>query len=132
MTDGKGSVMHAMKNDSIGFSGFGEAYFSEVNFDEIKGWKRHKNMVCNIVVPSGKVLFVMKDNRTLITTTTDIILSKENYQRLTIPPGIWFGFKGLSALETNLILNIASIKHDLYEQETLNLSNFDYNWKWRV
>ena len=37
----KGTVMHAIKKNSNGFAGFGEAYFSTVNFNNIKGWKKH-------------------------------------------------------------------------------------------
>ena len=36
-----GNVMHAMKNDSPGYSGFGEAYFSREYFGAVKAWKRH-------------------------------------------------------------------------------------------
>ena len=34
-----GSVMHALKASSDGYAGFGEAYFSSVNFQKVKGWK---------------------------------------------------------------------------------------------
>jgi len=73
----------------------------------------------------------MYDDRTYINKTTDIVLSNDNYHRLTIPPGVWFGFKGLSLMGTNKILNVASIKHDPLESETCNLATFPYNWNWR-
>ena len=46
-----GNVLHAMKNDSPGPFGFGEAYFSEIEFKMIKAWKRHREMTLNLVVP---------------------------------------------------------------------------------
>jgi len=50
-----GDVFHGIKNDDAGFSGFGEAYFSEIKGGKIKAWKRHEKMICNIIVTSGKV-----------------------------------------------------------------------------
>ena len=58
-----GDVMHGMKNDDVGFSGFGEAYFSLINSGAIKGWKRHREMVCNFIVPSGKIKVVVFDDK---------------------------------------------------------------------
>ena len=48
-----GNVMHGMKESDSGFSGFSEAYFSEIDFGAIKAWKRHKEMTLNLVVPVG-------------------------------------------------------------------------------
>ena len=36
----KGNIFHALKKSDIGFNGFGEAYFSTINQNEIKGWKK--------------------------------------------------------------------------------------------
>ena len=46
----------------------------------------------------------------------EVILSPNEYIRLTVPPGIWFGFKGLGK-PVNLISNIADIEHDPSEVE---------------
>ena len=37
-----GNVLHGMKKSSSGYSGFGEAYFSQIDRGAIKAWKRHK------------------------------------------------------------------------------------------
>jgi dTDP-4-dehydrorhamnose 3,5-epimerase len=115
-----GSVMHALKMDDNGFFSFGEAYFSTVKKGVIKGWKKHTQMILNIVVPVGKIKFVIYDDRLDSDTSGqyfEIILSaRENYQRLTIQPGLWVAFEGLGDDE-NLLLNIASIKHDPSEAE---------------
>ena len=58
-----GNVMHAMKNDSPGYFGFGEAYFSEIEYKMIKAWKRHREMTLNLVVPHGEVRFILHDDR---------------------------------------------------------------------
>jgi dTDP-4-dehydrorhamnose 3,5-epimerase len=126
----KGDIYRVIKASDPNFLGFGEAYFSFINPGEIKGWKLHKRMVLNLTVPVGSVRFVIvyNDGDTVIKPKFDqVILSAENYLRLTIPANIWFAFQGMS-LKQNLVLNIASIMHDPHESETLCLSNFDFSW----
>ena len=108
-----GSVYHALKNTDKGFKQFGEIYFSSVKKDIIKAWKLHKKMTLNLIVPVGKVVFCFLDEREKSTTYNKpfkIILSQNPYFRLTVPPNIWFGFKGLHN-GLNMITNIASIPH---------------------
>ena len=118
----KGDIFHAMKESDIGFSGFGEAYFSTINKGETKGWKKHIKMTLNIIVPFGSIQFVVYDEAN--TQSLKIVLSNENYQRLTIKPGRWFCFTGLD--ESNLLLNIASCEHDPDESIKVNLNTFSY------
>lgn len=122
----KGDVLHGMKVSEDSFAGFGEAYFSTVIKDEIKAWKRHKKMVLNLIVPTGAVKFVVK-NPENIEKTFETILSKENYSRLTIQPGFWFGFQGIGE-GLNLVANIASIEHDPNEVERKNLDEIKHEW----
>jgi dTDP-4-dehydrorhamnose 3,5-epimerase len=123
-----GNVMHAMKKSSEGYSGFGEAYFSEIDKGAIKAWKKHKNMVLNLVVPLGKIKFVIFDNRFDENGKFyEIILSKENYCRLTVPPNLWLGFQGLSDSSSTL-LNIADTEHNPLESEHLELEKINYDW----
>ena len=58
-----GEVLHGLKKNDDNFYGFGEAYFSTINYGDIKGWKRHSGMVLNILVPIGKIKFVVYDDR---------------------------------------------------------------------
>ena len=125
-----GSVLHALKKTDPGFKNFGEVYFSTVVKDAVKAWKLHQRMTLNLVVPVGSVLFSFKDNRKKSCTynkTCKIILSKKPYFRLTVPPGIWFGFKGVSE-GLNLICNVANIPHDSHEVLRKNIDEFDIDW----
>ena len=123
--DSKGDVFHAMKEGDIGFSGFGEAYFSTVNQDCIKGWKKHLRMTLNLVVPVGKVEFVIYDENKK--KFSNVKLSQENYQRLTIQPGLWIAFKGIE--EYNILLNLANIRHDPDESVNIKINDILYEWK---
>lgn len=120
-----GNILHAMKQQESSFAGFGEAYFSTVGYGVVKGWKKHTKMVLNLVVPCGCILFVLFDGRTGTATSgqiMEITLSTTNYQRLTVPPGVWMAFKGMTT-GLNMLLNIASIPHDPGEAENLPLQN---------
>ena len=110
-----GNVMHAMKMTSKGYEGFGEAYFSQIEKNALKAWKRHKEMTLNLIVPVGEIRFILFDDRVAENTQfQEIIISKENYCRLTIPPMIWMGFQGLSD-GISILLNIANIEHNADE-----------------
>jgi len=126
-----GDVLHAMKMSDHGYSGFGEAYFSSIEPQAIKGWKRHKQMVLNLVVPVGTVRFILfddRDNQDNVNHFQEVTLSIENgYSRLTIPPMIWVGFQGLG-LQTSLVLNIANIEHSPEEVERKELAEIKFNW----
>ena len=54
-----GDIYHVFKKTDKEFKDFGEAYFSFINQGCIKGWKKHKEMTLNLVVPIGKVKFVI-------------------------------------------------------------------------
>lgn len=120
----KGDIFKLLSNDSQGFDKFGEAYYSSINFNEIKGWKKHLKMQCILIPVSGDVDVV-----------TFCIESKqfEKYNlnikdpyRLIIPPNIIFAFKGNEA--SNCILNIGNILHEPEESITFNLDEFKYDW----
>lgn len=120
-----GSVLHAIKQNDVGYAGFGEAYFSWVVSGAVKGWKRHTQMTMNLVVPVGQVKFVFCLDGAAEFRVEEI--GVDPYARLTVPPGIWFCFQGV-AKPQSLVLNIASIPHDPNEVERLALSKIEYDW----
>jgi dTDP-4-dehydrorhamnose 3,5-epimerase len=124
-----GSVLHAMKKNDQGFEGYGEAYFSEIESQGIKAWKRHKEMTLNLIVPMGAIRFVLYDNRVNEDgNVQQVVLSKNNYQRLTIPPMVWVGFQGVSN-GTSMLLNIANITHSPDEVNVKDINEINFNWE---
>lgn len=117
----KGDVLHAMKRSDPGFVDFGEAYFSTVLPGETKGWKCHRIMQLNLVVPVGMVRFHVHDAETGETARYDI--GGERYARLTVPPGYWVAFGGISDTPS-LLLNLASIEHDPEEAQSVPLGTY--------
>ncbi len=125
-----GDVYHGMKSSDMGFTGFEEAYFSTIYPGIIKPWKKHLEMTLNLIVPVGRIRFVLYDDRINSQTKgnyMDVILSLENYYRLTIPPQIWMAFKG-EGKSTSLLLNLANLKHSPNEIERVDLDCFKFNW----
>ena len=120
----KGDIFHAMKKSDEGFSGFGEAYFSTIKQDDIKGWKIHNKMTLNLVTPVGEIEFVIYDEH--IQKFYTINLSQRNYQRLTIEPGLWVAFRGIE--KNNILLNISNIEHDKDEMVNIGLNEIIYEW----
>ena len=120
-----GDVLHAMKKSDSGYMGFGEAYLSLVEFGAVKAWKRHLQMTLNLIVPVGRVRFVFVDSTGSV---KEVIAGEDHYVRLTVPPGIWFGFQGISE-GAAVLLNIANIEHSPEEIERKELNEFEYDWR---
>jgi dTDP-4-dehydrorhamnose 3,5-epimerase len=122
-----GDVLKVLMKEEDSFKNFGEAYFSEVHANAVKAWKFHKRMTLNLAVPVGMVRFVFCEERNGVMEFKTIEIGSENYARITVSPGIWFGFKGI-AKGVSLVLNIADIMHDPDEVERRDVEEITYNW----
>lgn len=121
-----GDLFHGLKCTDEGYSEFGEAYFTHIQPNKIKGWKRHNKVTLNLIVIYGEVKFYIFDDTENKNHITEIILSpNSNYKRLLIPPGYWVAFKGLSDHES-IILDIINEPHDPSEADKCDISNFPF------
>ena len=87
-------------------------------------------MVLNLIVPIGSIRFVIYDDREKSETFEcyqEIVLSRKNYCRLTVPPMLWVAFQGLEDGE-NILLNFANLSHDQNEVDKKNLDQFNFIW----
>lgn len=127
-----GNVFHAIKSSDLGYVNFSEAYFTTINWLAIKPWKRHYRMTLNLIVISGEIQFVIYDDRLDSSTngvTESYLLGPEkNYSRLTIPPGLWVAFQGLSK-QKNIALNVADLLHEPSEIDRKDLDFNRHNWR---
>ena len=119
-----GDVLHGLKRTDTGYTGFGEAYFSQIEFDAVKAWKRHTRMTLNLVVPVGIVKFAFVDDQD---DRFIKVVSPHDFVRLTVPPGIWFGFKGLGKRK-NLIVSCSTLKHNKSEILRKKIKEIKYKW----
>ena len=133
ISDERGSVLHMLRNDSPEFEKFGECYFSEIFPKKIKAWKRHTLQTQNLAVPIGLIKIVFFDSRENSITKgileEHVIGRPENYYRLKIPPGIWYGFTCLSK-QMALIVNCANLPHHPGESEVLEINDKSIPYTW--
>lgn len=126
----KGDIIHAMKRSGMGYAGFGEAYFSTVHYNVVKGWKCHRTATLNLTVPVGLIRFVIYDSRTFSPSKGkffEVIIGEDNYSRITISPGLWVAFMGISE-GLNMLLNISSEEHDPDEADNIDLNEIPFDW----
>ena len=121
-----GDVWHALKSTEESFHGFGEAYFSWVQFNSIKAWKQHLRMTMNLVVPIGTVRFVFCD--LLHHSFREEQIGESTYARITVPPKIWFGYQGMSE-KPSLVLNVSNLPHEPAEVERKMKEEIYFNWQ---
>ena len=120
-----GDVMHAMRRSSPGFTDFGEAYFSCLQPGAMKAWKRHRRMTLNLVVPVGQVSFAIIDAEGGMGRRYE--LGPASYGRLTVPPGLWVGFRNMGST-LSMILNLADLEHDPDEEDRAAADRFAFDW----
>jgi dTDP-4-dehydrorhamnose 3,5-epimerase len=132
IADERGAVMHMLRADSELFESFGEIYFSLVYPGVIKGWHKHREMKLNYAVPVGMIKLVCYDDRPESPTKgalVEIFTGELDYALVTIPPGVWNGFKGIGTRPA-LVANCATIPH--YPDEIVRLDPFTeeipYDW----
>jgi dTDP-4-dehydrorhamnose 3,5-epimerase len=130
--DERGTVMHIMKATDDQFKGFGEVYCSSVYPGVVKGWNRHKKVTLNYVVLAGAIKLVLYDDRDGSPSkgvVQEIFMGRESYVRVTVPPGIWSGFKGIGP-ETALVCNIIDLPHDPTESEWRDPYSYQIRYSW--
>ena len=120
-----GNIMRVLKKNESKNWNFGEAYFSKIKFNKIKAWKYHLKMTLNLAVPQGKVKFVFYSERDDIFRIIEI--GDKQYSRLTVPPKIWFGFKGIGKPES-IILNLVNVQHNPKEVLRCKKNKIKFNW----
>ncbi len=133
--DERGAVLHMLREDDEGFERFGEIYFSTVHPGAIKAWHLHTEMTLNYAVPVGQIKLVCYDDREGSPTrgnTVEVHVGELNYCRVTIPPLVWNGFKGVGTT-TALVANCSTIPHR--PDEIQRADPFDhvsgYDWSLR-
>jgi dTDP-4-dehydrorhamnose 3,5-epimerase len=128
-----GAVLHMLRSSDEYFAGFGEVYFSTIAKGQRKDWRRHHAATAQLAVPLGRVRFALYDDRSGSPSkgaTWDTTLGRDNYQLLTIPPGIWFAFRNMGTSDA-LITNCSSVPHDptKVDRQDISTSSIPYVWR---
>lgn len=125
IADERGAVFHMLRNDDKVFQKFGEIYFSLAYPGVVKGWHRHSEMTLNYAVIQGMIKLVVTDEKDFM----EIYTGDLDYKLITIPPGLWNGFKCIGD-KPCIVANCATTPYNKDEIETIDpYSDFiDYNW----
>jgi dTDP-4-dehydrorhamnose 3,5-epimerase len=131
--DQRGAVLQMLRADSPQFLGFGECYFSEVFPGVIKAWKRHHLQTQQIAVPVGRIRMVIFDARPTSLTKGELLVIElgrpDAYVRISIPPGVWYGFQCMSTVPA-LLANCADLPHDPAEIESRLVDHPEIPYRW--
>lgn len=128
-----GDVYHGIKASESSFKGFGELYFTRINYLQVKGWKKHNRLVLNLMVPVGEVRFVVFSSELTTGKPKELVLNcnlgaDSNHKRLTVSPGFWVAFQGVGQ-DINLVANVIPEEHDPKEADNFALASVPYDWK---
>ena len=109
-----------------------ETHARVVNPQFVKGWHRHRIMTLNYAVVAGNILLVLYDDRedsATHETLQEIPQGDDHYVLVTVPPGVWNGFKGLGSAPA-IVANCATHPHDPLEIERLDpfSNHIPYSW----
>ena len=133
--DERGTIFHMLKATDPHFQQFGEIYFTTVYQGAIKGWHRHRDMTLNYACIDGRVKLVLYDDRLDSKTNgtcQELFLGPDNYSLVVIPPGIWTGFKGMTAPHA-IVANCCTHSHDPARSERRDPfdKTIPYDWALR-
>jgi len=127
-------IMHMLRADEPHFEKFGEIYFSMVYPGVVKGWHLHRRMTLNYAVVVGTVKLALYDQRSDSATRgaiMELFVGEGNYALITIPPGIWNGFKGVGTVPA-IVANCATEPHDPTEIERLDPFDNAIPYRWDI
>lgn len=130
--DERGAIYHMLRCDDPNFQKFGEIYFSKVNPNAIKGWHIHSEMTLNYAVVIGMIKLVLYDDRDGSPSkgeVQEIFIGDDNYARVTVPPLVWNGFKGISICPA-IVANCSTLPHAKDEIKRCDplINDIPYDW----
>jgi dTDP-4-dehydrorhamnose 3,5-epimerase len=134
VADARGMVLHMLRADEPHFSRFGEIYFSLINAGAVKAWRTHARTTANFAVPVGTIRLVLFDDRPGSPSygrVVERVIGEPDYCLVTIPPGVWSGFRGESA-GPSLVANCTTDPHDPAEVMRREVDTAEIPYRWPV
>jgi len=131
--DERGTIYHMLRSTDPHFIAFGEIYFTSIYRGVIKGLHRHRDMSLNYACISGRIKLVLYDDRPGSSTNgalLEVFLGPDDYSLVSIPPGVWSGFKGMS--DEALVANCATHPHDPTRTERMDPFGEAIPYDWGV
>ncbi len=117
----KGNVYKYIEISNL-FKKISEVYFSKINKNSIKAWKKNSTSNQYFYIFDGKIILKIYDDRTKNKKIYNYTLGKKSkYSKILIPKNVWYGFKGLE--KNNVIVNSLSSLHKNCKMQSLDINN---------
>ena len=107
IADERGRLMEILRCDDDFFEKFGQVYMTTAYPGVVKAWHYHKLQRDNFTVVRGAMKLVLYDDREGSPTRGEInefIIGEHNPALVSIPKGVWHGFKCIGETEA-LVIN---------------------------
>jgi len=116
IADERGRLMEILRSDDGFFEQFGQVYMTTAYPGVVKAWHYHKLQRDNFTVVRGAMKLVLYDDREDSPTRGEIdefIIGEHNPTLVSIPKGVWHGFKCIGDVEA-LVINVPT---EVYSRE---------------
>ena len=132
--DERGRLWEILRSDDDLFQHFGQVYVTTAYPGVVKAWHAHEHQTDFFTVLSGMAKFVLYDMREgspTHGTLQEFFLGRDNLKLITIPPGVYHGFKCVSDHEV-MALNCPTRPYNAQEPDELRLPTdtpqIPYDW----
>jgi dTDP-4-dehydrorhamnose 3,5-epimerase len=134
IADERGRLMEMLRCDEPFFSRFGQVYMTTNYPQVVKAWHYHKKQTDNVCCVKGMIKLVLYDSRAGSLTKGEIsefFIGDFNPVLISIPPGIYHGWKCISADES-LVISIPTEPYNYEQPDEFRLppdtADIPYDW----
>jgi len=133
--DDRGRLMEIMRRDDKFFKKFGQVYMTTAKPGTVKAWHYHKKQEDNFTCVHGKMRLALYDPRKPSPTygeVNDFVVSLDDPILVTIPKGVYHGFKCISDCEA-VVINTPTNTYNHKSPDEYRLDAYDndipYDWR---
>jgi dTDP-4-dehydrorhamnose 3,5-epimerase len=122
--DERGRLWEVLRSDDRIFRKFGQVYITTAYPGVVKAWHAHARQTDFFTVVSGMAKFVLYDMRPASDThgkISEFFIGRDNLQLITIPPGVYHGFKCIGPDEV-IALNCPTEPYNATEPDEIRLA----------
>jgi len=132
--DERGRLWEILRCDDPIFQRFGQVYVTTAYPGVVKAWHAHRLQTDFFTVVAGMAKFVLYDMREDSPTRGEVaefFIGRDNLQLITIPPGVYHGFKNIGTEEV-VALNCPTESYNAEAPDEIRLpvgtDRIPYDW----
>jgi dTDP-4-dehydrorhamnose 3,5-epimerase len=133
--DERGRLMEILRSDEDIFQKFGQVYMTTAKPGVVKAWHYHKKQDDNFTCVHGAMRLALYDAREGSPTkgeVNDFVISLDDPMLVTIPKGVYHGFKAVSDCEA-IVINTPTLPYDRKNPDEYRLDAYEndipYDWR---